>query len=972
MPPCRWPHHLLAAALAVAISPTPAWALRQSQETERSNALATALTVPPGPRAGMEEAEASETPAPLQQLAEALKAHGITGMRWDIDVPQDPALLNQVARWLQAPATPMEQAVERIRQRYAVPLGWGVELWPTENPNEVFVGVPPAGGDQHWVDFASGSSNNWMEDFLHRVREAQATKIWVNAKGAFYQNTNTDRGQFHQMMPPDGLRQFLEDRDLELSLLIQHDDREAWNDMRWLFDPRTARRNVPLHVAVLMSPDGPRIRPFRPQGRLDHLQAYWTRPPNSRLPAQLTILSTNYRVMAPTFLRAVPAIRLDWEGPSGARRYAVNLREFPRRHPARQLIELLAARHTGHVGILGGGTLSLLTGAGTDDLDLVPLDDTEQAQGYEGIGEDSEEWVRFLAALTPVVTMLRRDELITQADVQASLRALVQGQLRFEQIPVATRGMFMVAETGAPRQANLLPARLTVETLLLRPNVGHRDTAWLYDPYGGVEDLLAQRPRIVGHHELFSRGDFAHRGMQAPIHRLFQILRRVVSHRLNVDWTPSRSDEALIPLVHDTLVTWRSWLEAHPPGPADIDTVRAELEYFFRHVAPMASEAERLLEEFGLLEEANGARRTGPPPLLWEWFRLTRSEVERIIERVANGPVAPVMAERQRPTDVLGRLDEQLSKLLHPTEVQWLRELYPRYQQERRLVGPVFHTREAYPGRTFLVALFPYNAPERGPVLRVFIPHALHQYYLGHRRGSLLPEDIYAPSFHESDALPDAAVVMLRLDDHQLKPPGGAGPVSDEDRQFVSTAFQSAIANYLQPSGPAAPPPQSAGLEEGGGRVVGRLQDRLGPGKAHAGAVVILPPESLAAPDEWFPTIHVYAMAANGAPSDPARQWDWEEAVKELVAARPDFAVEGHPGFGAPATPALLIRQTGTVWTTPFPGPILVVETLEALTRYTADDLRRLALTDALKGLDVKALVVFTDEDQRRRLAAFL
>lgn len=1162
--------------------PSSAVALRKSQETRDPSTLAAAL------RGGLEERAATDESDPLRRLAEALQPHGITSLRWDFDIPQDPALLNQVTRWLNASSpADIQQAAERVGQRHTVPLGWGVELGPTERAGEAFVGVPPAGADKPWQEYEAGQ-NNWMQEFLSRLHEVQATKVWLNARGIFYHNLEQGRAELHKLTLPEGLRTFLEDRDVELALVIRHDDLEAWNDLRWLFDPRSARRSIPVRVVIVRSPEDQRTIVFGPRGALAHLQGYYTRAHNGRLPAQFTVLSTEYWVKAPAVLHD-HALRLDWEGPSGERRYRVELKAFPKRHMARHLVEFLAEHQIGTIGLLGGGPLSLLTGAGTDDLDIVPLVPRAQAQGFEGIGEDSEEWQRFLTALTPVVVAMQRGKLMTQPDREAALMALVQGKVLFEDVPLAARPMCMVEETGGPARSDLMPARLTIETLVLCPNLRQRTSAWLYDPYGGVEDLLAGHPRIIGYRSLLGRIDPAHGGIQGPLHRFFQILRRMISHRLEIGWRPEVPDQSVDQLLHGTLATWNERLEGRPPTPGDLAIVRTELTRFFQHI-PSVSEGEQLLVEFGLLDGPTGHLAT--QPFLSRWYGLTREQVDQLVDEVAR---AQRVSDSDDPTDVWGRLRAFLtSNRLHPTEVGWFEQPFRDYQQRRSLILSPLQARAGYPGRSFVVALLPYQTPPSGPVLRVAVPRLLERYFAAEHDRTLVPEDIWAKSFHENDQHPDIAVVMIRLDNAQLQLMPDGSTVTEDDAARMTTAMQAILKDYTAAS------PAATGLEEGGRATVASLREalaqrglvldlnsaevvrvvsdpalwkplrrwqqhlaqwdeaiaaltrgaevpiewhlvalapaasaarmaapggpvrlivpradsrepfgpyralaeqlprraaRAGPNdtrwltaadralpeglrqvlddrgvalalrlddpsgwaqlpwlldprmfilavpargvvgtadnpqylvdsarptlnrlrgywagpshfvvlserywrrdlesfpsmdlackwysplmaleaaKTHHGAVVVFPPDHLAGSDDWFPTIHLYVMTRHGTPRDGSHQWVWEEAVREVADARPGLVVEGHPVLGLLEGPALLIREIGTAPPDAFPGPALVLDTVDELKPYTAADLRRLAMASDLKGLTVRALVVFEDEHQRRRLAAFL
>ncbi|MCM8794677.1 MAG: hypothetical protein NC819_02600 [Candidatus Omnitrophica bacterium] len=542
-----------------------------------------------------------ETSQLLRGLRERLQARGIQ-FEWHETVETDPALLPEEVRF-HLNESAIQEAVTKGSD--PIPIGWGLELQVSGQTARLH--MPPAGADKPHSDYAG------FADYLHQLaRQVNAERILLDKEGVFYRKHGQTAGasRFEGVFLPPGLFQFLRDRGLTLTLLVDPSHQQAWENLRWVLDPRTLMRNIPLEMEsptvpsrmeVIRGPaaggDSRELLPL-----IGYVGAVDQQPSADRLIARSFIIRS--WVYQPDII------------PIGRGRYRIPLAKYPPQHPTRQFLNLLTQNNLRGIGFQGGNVLALLRGRVPRDHDGVLVVSEMEAKQIPYGDEDEAETSALQEYLTRKATPL------AQAIGVDDVRALYPLMAAEAGIPPAVFNdrtveiwSYPVYETTGERIAETT-LTLNADRLVLLPEWDNPalDTAVLLDPYDALLDLESGHAKLVGTSAALGESS------SHSVWTVFRILRRMGIE--SMDFNPTQAaDQADLALIRGTVREWKPVSDKK-----ETMTLRrlmeAELTKLFAQSYPKTYEALNLLQSFGLTE---ALRR----------FGIDDNRIHQLLERVA-------------------------------------------------------------------------------------------------------------------------------------------------------------------------------------------------------------------------------------------------------------------------------------------------------------------------------------------------
>ncbi len=216
----------------------------------------------PAPSAGMEEG--------MEAVSRALQAVGISPFQASREVLEDPALWKEAVRRIPRMLQGNPHVFDGVKlENRPVQIGWGLEL-ARAKPEGVELAAPQAGRKQAhdvYIAFANHLRQRFWE--IGAATKIGMVTLWFMKDGVFYvRPENSKKILLQDIFIPEGLWQFLADRDLNVSIMIRLDDNVGWEQLPWLLDPRTLRENIPVAIGqdrpVQMPMRGPRDRALLP------------------------------------------------------------------------------------------------------------------------------------------------------------------------------------------------------------------------------------------------------------------------------------------------------------------------------------------------------------------------------------------------------------------------------------------------------------------------------------------------------------------------------------------------------------------------------------------------------------------------------------------------------------------------------------------------------------------------------------
>lgn len=528
----------------------------------------------------------------VSDFREVLSSLGLTLLHVPADVEKEPDLWKQLNRMTQAPGR-LQEILAQLENAPEVEIGWGLGLHQAtsgdQDGKEVDMAILPAGTEAAYGVY-------WQ--FARQLMGAASSDvrmIRLNSEGIkFALPSSPDSTQmlwsFHSQAweTPRGLLEFLEDRNLTLSLQVPPPagDREAvvqaW---AWVLDPRTLHKNAPAGGGTERWG-----KPFpleRPAGQVLPLWGFVDdehppAPAGEVTPARFVVL----------FDQDTPQQKWMFEqgiqeGPEG--HYRVDLTRYDPANPVRRFLDFLVQNQLKGYGLLGGSVLGLLNQRSIKDLDVAVLLSLRDA--YHFMEMEDEEFL--LETIRPLAQALGLDD--PRELFSGYLESLRIAPPLFEGKPLEIAGEPVVESTGRfPAELPLL----SVTHMVILPDwerVHAGDTtassALLLDPYGGLRDLFEGRPRLVE----------ADLSTKSSSENILSIVFRIVE-RMALEGLAWKKADPQTLLLFDQL---RESLEHWKP-PADAvareafrEKIGARLLRLFRKVHPSGPAAVRLLREFG-------------------------------------------------------------------------------------------------------------------------------------------------------------------------------------------------------------------------------------------------------------------------------------------------------------------------------------------------------------------------------------
>jgi|GEM_PF-1207609 len=168
----------------------------------------------------------------LQRLADSLQSKGIRLSSPDPRIAQDPALWRQLHRFLEQ-GTPM----------------WGLDLRIEGTQAALAV---PSMGPEPYEAYAGFVDRYLRVKFDQRNNASAVPALLLREDGVYFLNRGNDLWEMVQdLWLPEGLHEFLKDRQLGLALMVPPGPQQAewWKQLKTLLDPRTLREVIPLEAA---------------------------------------------------------------------------------------------------------------------------------------------------------------------------------------------------------------------------------------------------------------------------------------------------------------------------------------------------------------------------------------------------------------------------------------------------------------------------------------------------------------------------------------------------------------------------------------------------------------------------------------------------------------------------------------------------------------------------------------------------